>query len=1093
MSHDNSPHRVTKPFFTFGTLTLLILMGIGFSFGVTRLFLGLGSVTNLDNHSPWGIWIAFDVACGVALAAGGFFTAALVEIFGRQKYRPLLRPALLTAFLGYLWVAIALLFDLGRYWNAWRPLFNWQGNSVLFEVAMCVTFYLVILTVEMSPAILEGLEEHIRDDTWGGRLLRRLERPIAVLHSWVIIALPIFVVAGVVLSCMHQSSLGTLMMIAPTKTSALWDTPALPLLFLLSAFMVGFPMVVLESIYANISFGRKAEMELLTPLARIIPWFIGVYGVVKIGDLVVRHNQIDFLQNPTATIALAVEILVGVVAPFALLLSKAVRRSMGWLFFAVVLVIFGVILNRLNVFLVGYQPPYAVKAYFPSVGEIAMTVAIVSSIMFCYRLLVTFFPILPGYVPMTPEQLAKLRDQRARSVSPRLTWVIRGSAVAVLFGFVLTYFLVHRSAVEATQRTVAEVQRVVAAKPVHVEPPAGKLPLRPERYRRRYLLSNPLLNAASDDYEPVAFAHRIHDELTGGDCGVCHHRYSWDEDDRVGEDIAELHASFDVALGGPCAACHDDMADNPPQACGRCHGLPNEADAPARLGLKGAYHRQCINCHEQHMQPAPAPTECNSCHHPWTPDHALLVKLPPQPTPQETTRACLACHGQVGNDLLATAHWNWRGQSPTLVGHQHRNDVSLQLVVNNYCIAIGSDPHACATCHIGYGWVDEDFDFTDPSNIDCLVCHDTTGSYRKDPLHAGMPLPGLDLAAVAAKVGRPSRAACGSCHFYSGGAPNGKHGDLEPALAAPSPELDQHMGRRDMLCQDCHTTTRHRIAGMSMTAPALEGRVQCEQCHGATPHGVVGMLGQHLDDHVRTIACETCHIPAFARTSPTLLRQDFSAAGQDRPEELDRYGMPTYDRRFGTLTWGMNQVPVYLWYDSTRHATLVGEKVDPARGVVLNAPSGDKRDPAARIFPFKAHTAVQPYDAESRVLVIPKLSADNWADFSWERAISDGMKAAGLEYSGRFAWVETTLYTGIHHGVAPAATALGCTDCHSAEAANCVRCHRGAAGMDRPEHTRKVYPAVEHRLDFKALGYPDDPARVGGRFFVTLGRGRPPS
>ena len=152
--HNDRPHRVTKPLFTFGTLTLLIIMGIGFSFGITRMLLGLGTVTNLDNYSPWGIWISFDVACGVALAAGGFTTAALVDIFGRRKYRPLLRPAILTAFLGYLWVAIALSFDLGRYWNIWRPIFNWQGNSVLFEVGMCVTVYLMVLSVEMCPSIL---------------------------------------------------------------------------------------------------------------------------------------------------------------------------------------------------------------------------------------------------------------------------------------------------------------------------------------------------------------------------------------------------------------------------------------------------------------------------------------------------------------------------------------------------------------------------------------------------------------------------------------------------------------------------------------------------------------------------------------------------------------------------------------------------------------------------------------------------------------------------------------------------------------------------------------------------------------------------
>src|SRR5512136_741347 len=215
--HDDRPHRVTKPFFTFGTLTLLIFMGAGFAFGITRMFLGLGTVTNLDNHNPWGIWIAFDVACGVALAAGGFTTAALVDIFGRKNYHALLRPAILTAFLGYLWVAIALSFDLGRYWNIWRPIFNWQGNSVLFEVGMCVCAYLVVLFVEMSPAFLEGMRARIDRNEWGAALLKKVEKPLATLYAVVKIALPMFIVAGVVLSFMHQSSLGTLMLIAPSK------------------------------------------------------------------------------------------------------------------------------------------------------------------------------------------------------------------------------------------------------------------------------------------------------------------------------------------------------------------------------------------------------------------------------------------------------------------------------------------------------------------------------------------------------------------------------------------------------------------------------------------------------------------------------------------------------------------------------------------------------------------------------------------------------------------------------------------------------------------------------------------------------------
>src|SRR5512136_1925038 len=156
----------------------------------------------------------------------------------------------------------------------WRPIFNWHGNSVLFEVGMCVTVYLIVLSIEMSPAILEGLKARIDDHEWGAAILRKVEKPITTAYAVIKITLPIFIVAGVVLSFMHQSSLGTLMLISPTKLSPLWDTNILPLLFLLSAIMVGFPMVILESIYANISFGRHPEMELLTPMARIIPWFL---------------------------------------------------------------------------------------------------------------------------------------------------------------------------------------------------------------------------------------------------------------------------------------------------------------------------------------------------------------------------------------------------------------------------------------------------------------------------------------------------------------------------------------------------------------------------------------------------------------------------------------------------------------------------------------------------------------------------------------------------------------------------------------------------------------------------------------------------
>ena len=434
---DQAAAPARKRFFTPGTLILLTFTAVGLAFGLARLFNGLGAVTNLDDFYPWGIWIAVDVACGVALAAGGFTTAALVDIFGRRRFHSLLRPAILTAWLGYFLVAVGLLFDLGRYWNIWRPVFNWQGNSVLFEVGLCVMAYLSVLTVEMSPALLEGLTARMRGEGRLAAFLRRLEKPIALVHSWVKVILPIFIVAGVVLSCMHQSSLGTLMVIAPTKLSPFWYTSFLPLLFLLSAMMVGFPMVIIESIIAHRSFDRDSEIELLGGLAKYIPWTIGAYALLKFGDLAVRWNELDFTAHPGVTVAWAVEILAGLVAPFILFSQKSVRRSSGWMLFSSILVVFGVVLNRLNVYLIGYRPPYATRSYFPAVGEIALTVGLACLLMLIYRFFATYFPILSPAAKTAAQPSSVPLRRHHPAVKPVWAWIFRGTAVAFLLGFVL--------------------------------------------------------------------------------------------------------------------------------------------------------------------------------------------------------------------------------------------------------------------------------------------------------------------------------------------------------------------------------------------------------------------------------------------------------------------------------------------------------------------------------------------------------------------------------------------------------------------------------------------------------------------------------
>jgi hypothetical protein len=273
----------------------------------------------------------------------------------------------------------------------------------------------------------------------------------------------------------------------------------------------------------------------------------------------------------------------------------------------------------------------------------------------------------------------------------------------------------------------------------------------------------------------------------------------------------------------------------------------------------------------------------------------------------------------------------------------------------------------------------------------------------------------------------------------------------------------------------------------------VEGRVRCTRCHSETPHGIAGSLSRHLDAHVATLACETCHIPTIARVAPTRTFVDYEkAASLPLPEERGPLGRPLYGPEKGVEIWERDLVPTYAWYDGTREAQLVGEPVELPGPVALNRPHGDHHDPSARITPFKIHRARQPMDAETQVLLLAKLWKGRWDGLAWEEALRLGMEAAGLDSSGELAYVETELYTGIHHEVVPSGMALSCADCHARDAVSCARCHErvdaagiaGAAGAAR-------HPDLAPRLDFRALGYEGDPARVGGRRHDTLGLGRP--
>lgn len=343
---------------TFWKSVFLIIVVAGIYSTVVRFAFGLGAATNLSDSFPWGLWIGFDVLCGVGLAAGGFVVAAAVHIFHLDDYKALVRPAVLTAFLGYVLVAFALLFDLGKPWNIWHPLVMWNPHSVMFEVAWCVMLYTTVLALEFSPIVLEKF---------------RLEKAQRAVHT---ITIPL-VILGVMLSTLHQSSLGTMYLITPEKTYPLWYSGNLPFLFFVSAVAVGPAMVIIESFLSSRAFHREIELPLLSRLGKVSAVALAIYLVLKLEDAA-NYNLAPYLfAFNLEGVLYWLEIIVGVVLPMIMLIIPRVRTSRRGLFSSAVLVVTGFVLNRMDVSITALERHYGVN-YFPSWMEISVTMMIVA-------------------------------------------------------------------------------------------------------------------------------------------------------------------------------------------------------------------------------------------------------------------------------------------------------------------------------------------------------------------------------------------------------------------------------------------------------------------------------------------------------------------------------------------------------------------------------------------------------------------------------------------------------------------------------------------------------------------------------------------
>lgn len=388
------PAPIEKKFFTPIVFMLALIAFNGLIFLIGRFIFGIGAVTNLSDQYPWGIWIGIDVAAGVALAAGGFTTAALGHIMHKDKYEAVIRPALLTAMLGYTFVAISVMIDLGRYQSIWHPMFMWNGTSVLFEVGICVMIYVTVLYIEFLPIVTERFIGRVNLPGFLKSLNSPIDKLLRVLDKALDKTMFIFIISGVVLSCLHQSSLGTLMVIAGEKMHPLWQTPILPLLFLISAVCVGFPMVIFESIISSKSFKMKTEMHILSDLARMIGPLLMIYLTAKVVDVALRQSYIYLTEFTTESVMFTIEVVVGIVIPLRMFFSRKISQSPTGLLIASALVIFGVLLNRFNNFIIAYTPPFAETAYFPSIGEISVTLGFIAFEILLFRAFVMIFPII---------------------------------------------------------------------------------------------------------------------------------------------------------------------------------------------------------------------------------------------------------------------------------------------------------------------------------------------------------------------------------------------------------------------------------------------------------------------------------------------------------------------------------------------------------------------------------------------------------------------------------------------------------------------------------------------------------------------------
>ncbi len=584
---------------------LWFILGAAGVIAVLRFRHGLGATTALTDLTPWGFWIGFDVMGGVALAAGGFVVAATVYVFRLERYHAIVRPAVLTAFLGYLAVVGGLLFDLGLPWNIWHMIIYWNPHSPLFEVGWCVMLYTTVLGLEFAPVVLETAKHPALLGVF--RVLKKATIPLVIL--------------GIMLSTLHQSSLGSLFLIMPHRLHALWYTPILPILFFVSAVGLGLMMVATEALFTAYLYEREPEMDLLKGLGKAAAGVLWFYTALRLGDLAVRGQLAAVLDGSFESWLFVIEMLVAAVVPAILLSTRRVRESPTGLRIAMGTGVVGFVMNRLDVGGLAMIGATGTR-YVPSWMEVAVSMGVVAAAALAYFFVAEHFHLFHA---------GRVDRESVRHLLPEFdpaTGVARPDAWT--FGVARCSLMLVLGAGAALALVPEHALSGVALR---------SDPVTPVGFSDRMVVDGNRRDLA------VAFDHKAHVTREGGDrsCGRCHH-LNRPSDQATG--CAACHRDMEVATpifdhdlharrldAGPgCAACH--VRDDEPKdsahgrPCLDCHtrmvaeGARIQPRAAPRIGpapgYRAAMHGLCVPCHEERARDValdrPALGQCATCH-----------------------------------------------------------------------------------------------------------------------------------------------------------------------------------------------------------------------------------------------------------------------------------------------------------------------------------------------------------------------------------------------------------------------------------------------------------------------------------------------